>query len=219
VTVAARRTADFDRFAGYCAFAAAALGIVYGVVFFSAVAADSDRAEAVSEVFLLLGGLVTIPVFVALYERLRAVEPGFALLGLLLGVGGALGTAVHGAFDLGLYIDDPNTELRVPNPIDPRGFLAFGVAGLALLVLGWLISRAEGFHARLAPLAYATGVLLVLLYLARLTIGPADNPIVVILAVLAGFIASPLLYVMFGRALLGSRRDVGAGHSRPGRPA
>lgn len=201
MTVGARPSLQFDRFAGFCAFAAAAIGIVYAVVFFSAVAAESDRVEAVSEVFLLLGGLVTIPVFVALYERLSATDRGFALLGLLLGVGGALGTAVHGAFDLGLYIEDANAELRVPNPIDPRGFLAFGVAGLALLVLGWLISRAPGFHPRLATLAYATGVLLVLLYLARLTIGAADNPIVVILAALAGFGASPLLYVMFGRAL------------------
>ena len=205
MTDGVRTSADFERFAGICAFTAAALGLAYGVVFFSAVAADSDRVDAFSEVFLLLGGLVTIPVFVALYERLRAVDPGFALLGLLLGVGGALGTAVHGAFDLGLYIEDPNAELRVPNPIDPRGFLAFGVAGLALLVLGRLIGRAPGFSSRLAPFAYATGALLVLLYLARLTLGAADNPIIVILAALAGFIASPLLYVMFGRALMRTR--------------
>jgi hypothetical protein len=34
-----------------------------------------------------------------LYQRVRATDEGFALWGLLLGVGGASGAAIHAAFD------------------------------------------------------------------------------------------------------------------------
>ena len=37
------------------------------------------------------------------------------------------------------------TIARLPNPIDPRGLLTFGVAGLGLFVLSWLIRRSGHF--------------------------------------------------------------------------
>src|SRR3712207_8857773 len=79
----------------------------------------------------MLMGLLSTAVLVAVYGRLRETDASFALLALVLGVAGALGSAVHGGFDLANAVNPPASTLveEVPNPIDPRGLLTFGVAG------------------------------------------------------------------------------------------
>jgi hypothetical protein len=64
---------------------------------------------------------------------------------VLLGFTGALGSAVHGGYDLANALSTPTNTLtetiaRLPNPVDPRGLLTFGVAGLGLFVLSWLMT-------------------------------------------------------------------------------
>ena len=90
----------------------------------------------------------------------------------------------------------------MPNPVDPRGFFTFGVAGLALLVLGWLVAGVPGFPRYVAKLAGVTGVLLLVVYAARLADLDAENPLLLVPAVLVGFVASPALYVSLGRVLI-----------------
>ena len=76
-----------------------------------------------------------MPVMVALYERLRATDPAFALWGLVLGVIRALGAAAHGGYDLANAINppaaNPLADANLPFALDPRGLLTFGIAGLA----------------------------------------------------------------------------------------
>jgi hypothetical protein len=194
----------FTRFAGLCAFLVAASGFLYSVFFFIHVATDETWPRTASWILLLVGGLLTTVVFAALYGRLREVEPGFALVALLLGVTGALGAAIHGAFQVANAIEPPEVG-AFPNPIDPRGFLTFGVAGLALLLVAWLSRRGQALPSRLAALAYLAGALLVIVYLGRLIVVDVEHPLLLVPAILVGFVVNPALYVWLGLVLTGRR--------------
>jgi hypothetical protein len=95
----------------------------------------------------------------------------------------------------------------LPNPVDPRGLLTFGLAGVALLVLGLLIARSAALPRRLGYLACLNGALLVLLYLGRLLIVDPANLLVVIPALLTGFLLNPLWYGWLGVWFLRARGD------------
>src|ERR1044071_10202754 len=130
----------FEKVAGWMALFAGISGFLYSVAFIVL------QSNLLSAVFLLLGGLFSTAALTALYQRLRGTDSGFALLGLLLVLGAALGSAIHGGYDLSNTLHPPaslNTDL--PNPIDPRGLLTFGIAGLGLLLLAWLMSQEARF--------------------------------------------------------------------------
>jgi hypothetical protein len=203
---------SFERFAGGCAFAAAAAGLAYSIAF---VGWDSATAEGL---FLLLGALLALPVFVALYERLHALDAGFALLGLLLALAASAGAAVHGGTALANGINPPTVEEVVatetepaadegedvvtrPNEADPRGLATFGLTALAVLIFAWLAHQSGGLPRWVIWTGVALGVLLILVYLARLIVFDADDFLVRAPAGLAGFIANPLWYVGVGLAL------------------
>ncbi|HYP21864.1 MAG TPA: hypothetical protein VEY08_17475, partial [Chloroflexia bacterium] len=99
-------------------------------------------------------------------------------------------------------------DANLPNLVDPRGFLTFGVAGLALLGLSWLVSRTEGFPAALGYLGYALGLLMIVTWLARLIVLDAASPLVLLPAALTGFVANPAWYIWLGLVLLRQRREV-----------
>jgi hypothetical protein len=90
----------------------------------------------------------------------------------------------------------------LPNPVDPRGLLTFGVAGLGIFLISWLIGRSHHFPRGLNYLSYLTAVLLLVLYLARLIILTPTNPVIAITALLNGFLVNPLWYVWLGIVLL-----------------
>jgi hypothetical protein len=191
------RSASFERFAGVCAGLAGISGFLYAVAF---VVLQNDLLSAL---FLMLGGLLTTAALVAVYERLRETDSSFALWALLLGITGALGSAVHGGYDLANIVDPRPTGLpELPNPIDPRGLLTVGVAGAALFVVGWLIVRGGQFPRGLGYLAYLSAILLLALYLGRLTIIDATNPVILVPALLNGFLVNPILYLWLGLTLL-----------------
>jgi hypothetical protein len=143
---------------------------------------------------------------VALYERLKHADEGFALIALALSLGGALGSALHGGYDLANAINAPATnaaaEANLPSQIDPRGLLTFAAAGLGLLFFAWLMRRGRDFPANLGYLAYALAVLLVLTYLGRLIVLSPTSPLVLIPAALTGFIANPAFDIWLGVVLL-----------------
>jgi hypothetical protein len=93
-----------------------------------------------------------------------------SLLGLGLGLAGALGAAVHGGYDLANAINPPLADAasaaNLPSQIDPRGLLTFGVAGLALFFFAWLMGQA-GFSRGLSLLGSVLAALRVVTYLAR----------------------------------------------------
>jgi hypothetical protein len=141
--VAPMHSASFERFAGGCAILTAIASFLYAVAFVIL------QNVVLSALFLTAVGLLSSAVLVAVYYRLRQTNPAFALLALVLGIAGALGSAVHGGYDLANAIHPSSSSAlaELPSPVDPRGLLTFGVSGLALLIIGWLIVREGGFLA------------------------------------------------------------------------
>jgi hypothetical protein len=187
---------SFERFGGWGAILAGVSGFLYSIAF---IVLQNDLLSAL---FLMLSGLFSITALVALYERLRGSENGFALLGLLLSLSAALGSAIHGGYDLSNVLHPPaslNTDL--PNPIDPRGLLAFGVSGLGLFLFSWLMAQGVNFPKGLAYLGYISAALMIVLYLGRLILLQATNLAIAIPALLEGFIVNPLWYIWLGRTL------------------
>ncbi|HEX2192656.1 MAG TPA: hypothetical protein VHH09_05640 [Acidimicrobiales bacterium] len=193
----------FQRFAALCALLAALAGVVFTVAFAVVVQEGERWAQWVSWAALLCGGLVTIPATIALYVILSEVEPQFALIGLVLGVAGALGAAVHGAFDLAVLANPPSTPVPdVPNAIDPRGFLTFAGAGLALLGFGWVLFRGGPSYRRLAWLALLGAALLLVVYVGRLTVLNPKTNVIRIAALASGIAVLPAFYLLLGWTLL-----------------
>ena len=191
------RSTSFEKFAGVCAILAGATGFLYAVAFVVL------QNVLLSGLFLMLGGLLSTAALAAVYDRLRETDAAFALWALLLGVAGALGSAVHGGYDLANSINPPpSLSADLPNQVDPRGLLTFGIAGIALFVVAWLILRGGQFPKGLGYLAYLSAILLVLLYLGRLIILEPTSPVILVPALLNGFLINPALYIWLGLALL-----------------
>lgn len=188
---------SFGKFAGWTAILAGVSGFLYSIAFIVL------QNELLSALFLMVGGLFSTAALTALYQRLRGTESGFALLGLLLTVSAALGSAIHGGYDLANALHPPaslNTDL--PNPIDPRGLLTFGIAGAGLFLLSWLASQTMNLPKGLAYIGSLSAILMVILYLGRLIILQATSLMIVIPGLLEGFIVNPLWYLWLGRSLL-----------------
>ncbi|MEA2573776.1 MAG: hypothetical protein QOH93_1074, partial [Chloroflexia bacterium] len=160
----------------------------------------------------LVGSLAATVALVALYQRVRATDSGMAMLFVLLGAVAAIGSAIHGAYDLANALNPPRTDVladaNLPNLVDPRGFLTFAVAGLALVAASWLISRTNGLPAALAYLGYALAILMIATWLARLIVLDASSPLVLLPAALTGFLANPAWYIWLGLTLLRQREQV-----------
>jgi hypothetical protein len=192
----------FDRFAGMCAILAGVCVFLYSVAFIVIARSSPALGAELSALLLVLSGLFGAPVLVGLYERLRQTGEGFALLALGLGLAGALGAAVHGGYDLANAINPPSAAAAgLPSQIDPRGLLTFGVAGLAVLIFAWLMRQGGGFPAGLVYVGYVLAVLLVIIYLATLVGVKVTNPVLLVPALLAGFIVNPVWYIWLGVAL------------------
>ena len=185
---------SFEKFAGWSAILAGLSGLLYSVSFIVL------RNNLLSALFLMLGGLFSTAALTALYQRLRETESGFALLGFLLSLSAALGSAIHGGYDLANALH-PSTsaDANLPNAIDPRGLLTFGVAGLGLFVLSWLATQDLSFPKGLGYLGYLSALLMVVLYLGRLIILEATNLVIVVPALVEGFMVNPLWYLWLGR--------------------
>jgi hypothetical protein len=186
----------YERFAGVCAILAGALTLLYSISFIILV------NEPLSSFCLLANGLLASAVLVALYERLRATDSSFALWALLLGLAGAIGSALHGGYDLAAVLHehaavDPN----LPSAMDPRGLLTFGLTGLAFWLFAWLILRSGQLPKGLGYLGYLVAALSIVLYLGRLIVFDAKNPVIVIPALVAGFLATPIFYIWLGVSL------------------
>jgi hypothetical protein len=191
---------SFERFAGACALLTGITSFLYALAFVIV------QNVLLSALFLMMVGLLSSPVLVAIYYRLRETSAPFALWALVLGIAGALGSAVHGGYDLANTINPSGlAPTKLPNPIDPRGLLTFGVAGVALFIVGWLIMRGGRLPRGLGYLAYLSAVLLVMLYLGRLIIVDPSNPVILVPALLNGFIVNPALYILVGLVLLSDR--------------
>ena len=184
---------SFDSLVRWAAILAAIFGLAYSVSFVFL------QDQLLYSLFLLLGGLATAVVMTALYQRLQRTQESFALLAFSLSVGAAAGAIIHGGYDLANALNAPaNLNLDLPNAVDPRGLLTFGVAGLGLFMVSWLMAHTRGFPKGLASLGYLSALLMVVLYVGRLVILQATNPAIVIPALLEGFIVNPIWYLWLG---------------------
>ena len=187
---------DTKTYPAYSAYVAAAAGFLYAVSFVVL------QNPFLSALFLLLGGFAAVPVFVVLYNRLRSADHVIAQIALILGILGAAGTIMHGGFDLANALHPPSVlSTDVPNQADPRGLLTFGLTGIALIKIAWLMAKSKAFPNKLASLGYGSGILLVIIYLARLIILDPSNPLLLYPVLIEGFIVNPLWYVWVGSAL------------------
>jgi len=151
---------------------------------------------------LTLLGLFTLKLFVVLYGRLKEIHEDIARVAVTLAGVGAVGMLVHGGYDLANAINPPTgINMSLPSQVDPRGLLAFGLTGLGILKISYLMSKDKYFSKNLSFLGYVSGTLLVLIYLARLTVLDPTNPLLLYPVLLNGFIAGPLWYLWIGLSL------------------
>jgi hypothetical protein len=198
MSVSQTQANTFERFAGLCAILAGIVGFLYAVSFVIL------HNVLLSSLFLLLGGLLFTVVVTAVYQRLMATDAAYALWAFLLSGVGALGTLIHGGYDLANALHPETLAAALanaPSSIDPRGLLTFGLTGLGLLVISWLIGRGTTFPKRLTYLGYLAAALLIILYIARLIILTPSSQLIAIPALLSGFIVNPIWYVWLGLAL------------------
>lgn len=196
-------TPSFQRLAGYCALATGIGGFLYSAAFVLVSRANADIGLGLSWLILLVGGLLAMPVSIALYQRLRDVEPPTGLLALLFVVLGLLGAIMHAGYELANIVHlGKSPASNLASEVDPRGLLTFGLTGLGLLVFAWLMGRSRSFPNGLSRLGLLTGGLMIVVYLARLTLYSPTNPLVLVGASVTGFIVSPLFYIWLGRVFL-----------------
>lgn len=190
---------------GLCAVLAGIAGFLYAAAFLIVARISPEAGRFWSALFLMLGGLLSTGALTALYERVRGTGgKGLALWALLLGIAGVMGAAIHGGYDLAGAVQ-PTAQAAAPadapSPVDPRGLLTFAVTGLALVIFGALISAGGPLPRGLGSLAYVQGALLIILYLGRLIVLVPSSPVIVIPAIVSGFITGPAWYVWLGLAL------------------
>ena len=192
---------SFDRAAGWLSILAGVAGIGYAVFF----VALKNQYPGLTAVFLTLAPLLAVGGLVAVFNRVREVDAGFATLALALGAFGSLGASTHGAYDLANVLHPPAAVPDVPFATDPRGYATFALTGLALLLLSSLARRTPTIPGWVGPLGLILGLFLVLTWLARLIVLDASSVLVLLPALVSGLL-SPLFFLALGAWLLGWRR-------------
>lgn len=198
---------SFDRWAGVAAIATSLGGVLYSAAFLGGVVLgfNPELGSLVASAALMIGGLLSTVVLVAIYRRVSPEASEVALIGLVFALMGALGGIVHGGYDLANALNpptaDPLTDAGLPSPLDPRGLLTFGMAGLGLLILAVLAYGNGAFSRPVSTFGIALSVLLILVYLGRLIILTPTNPLVAVPAGLAGVIVGPFFYFALGLEL------------------
>ena len=194
-------TSTFGRVAGWCALAAGAAALVYSVTF-AVVVEEGDRwAQWTSSTVLALGAFLALPVLTALYLRLRPVDEGFALLGLLVGAVAAAGTLLHALFDIGVLANEPEQGWEFLSPTDPRGAATFLLTGVTIAIASGLLARA-GAPRALVAIGWGTAVLVAVVWIGRLSVLDPKEPWVAPAVVGSGFLGVPVWYAWVGRLML-----------------
>lgn len=201
-------TTSFARVGAVSAMVAGVGGLLYAVAFVIISRSNPALGGLLSAALLTANGLLTTLALAALYGRVRAGNETAALWALLVGSVAALGAAMHGGYDLANAINPPAiVNFDLPSPVDPRGLLTFGVAGIATLVFSLLIGRDVHLPKGLVYLGYLLGILLIVIYLARLIVLTPSHPFLLIPVLLSGFLVNPAWYLWLGAALWRTREE------------
>src|SRR5205823_14344274 len=157
------------------AWLAGACGFLYSVSFVIIARSAPSLGAGLAGFFLLAGAIFGASALLGLYERLKPAMGTYTLWALVFGLAGALAATLHGGYDLAVGIHPPNQVINFPSPVDPRGLGTFGLTGISLLAFSFLMRRDRSFPAGLVALGYASGALLVLIYVSRLTVLDASK--------------------------------------------
>jgi hypothetical protein len=189
---------SFERVAGMASFVVVLGAVLYSIFFIWIVEGGGSNVLAVWYFLLMLGGLGTVPVLVALYFRLRPSDEGYALVAFLLGLGASLGAVLHGSYNLANEIT-PQQPYALGQEDVARGALRYLVLGLFFLLTAWLIQRSGALPLGLAYLGYVGGAILVFIYIGRLFdfITP-DDYVSLIPPIVYGFVVHPVWYLWLG---------------------
>src|SRR5687767_10929043 len=185
---------DFGQLAVASAVLVGVVSIVYALSFGLLDRSQPELAAIVNAACLVLAGLLSLPVVIALYQRLQAVDRGYAAYGALLGTLGAIGSIMHGGYDLGSAISvpyaNPASLANLPSQSDPRGLLTFAVTGLAIIVRTLLFKRARA-NRWFVLTGFLLGAILIFIYFARLIIVYLDDPLIVATVIATGLVINP----------------------------
>src|SRR5437588_3645791 len=211
-------SSTFRRAGGLAAVAAGLGGVAYSAAFTVFLKGHSVTAGKVSTVLLFGGGIVAIVAWLGIGDALRSGDPGFGLMATVFGVLSGAGMAIHGAYDLANFVKPPGelgAAANLPNAVDPRGLMTFGVAGLAILIAAWVAGHRGALRIELTPLGTLAGVLLEIVYFGRLIILDPNKPFLLAAAVISGFLVTPAWFVWTGLELI---RRPGASAAVPAPP-
>ena len=193
---------SFDRFAGWASILAGVAGIGYALAFVVL------KNVPLAADFLTLAPLLAVAGLVAVFERVRSIDSGYATLALALGAFGSLAASTHGVYDLANILHAPAAIPDLPSAVDPRGYGTFALTGLAVLLLAGLAGRSAELPRWVSPLGLALGISLVLTFLARLVVLDPSSVLVLLPALVSGLL-SPIFFLLLGAWLLGWRRAAG----------
>ena len=191
----------FTGLARVAAFATAVLSVVYSVAFAVVVQNGARWAQWTAAATLTAGGLVALPVLVAVTSMLGEAPESAAPARLALVVGGiaVVMTALHGAYDLAALAKPAAATVGDISPVDPRGFSTFALAGVAVVLIAALARRDERFPQWLPTVGFVLGAALVATWLGRLTVlDPASAWLRTTTFVAA--VLNPVAYVGFAAA-------------------
>jgi hypothetical protein len=188
---------SFERLAGLCAVLVGFGALVYAILFITIVEGSTETEPWFA--ILMGGAILSVPVIVALYCTLREHDEGIALTAFVLGLFGALGGIVHGGYELAAIVTPPDVGYYPGVEGVSKGVLRYLVAGLALLLIAWLVWGSGRLPRGVAFLAAVGGALLVFIYIGRLFdfITPGDY-VSLLPPIVYGFVVHPLLYGWIG---------------------
>jgi hypothetical protein len=195
-------TRTFSRVAVVSAAVAVVTSLVYSVTFALVVRKGYHWAEWASSAALLTGAMAAIVVVLAARERFAGREPQLAQLAVVLGLAGALGSAVHAAYDLSVLAKPVESNGLALSPTDPRGFATFALTGLALGLFGVLGHAAGALSNRTRWTALLTAASLVTVFVGRLALLDPNRLVIKVLALACGVVLNPLVLAAFGRSFL-----------------
>jgi len=192
---------NFDRFAAGMAYLSALIALAYSASFGYYVKRGDAWAQYTSSGLLMAGGLIGLPVLVALFQRVRHVDEGFALVGLLVAVAAAFGSVLHGAHDVAVFANPAQApgSPDYPSYTDPRGFATFALFGLGLIVLSALLRGV--LSKTISTVGIVSGLLTIVVYIGRVTVLDPKRWWVAIAAFASGVVGVPLWNILVGREL------------------
>ena len=190
-------SAAFRRRGGIQAWLVAAFSIAYAVVYLGFVRTDPTNATASALAWALIaaGALSATIATAALGSFIGGAAGAFLTA---FGVGYSLLAAAHSAYAaIGDWQGFADLDL---SPTDPRGFAAFGLAGLWMLIAGLELRGRADLRRRYAQIAMVGGVDLMVLFVATVI---GSTPLILTSGGLASLILVPVFWAMTGRLLRG----------------